>query len=228
MKWTGSFVTAGSGSIAGCTFSRNRAGSYIRSRVVPVNPGSSYQNTVRAAMATLVAQWSSTGMDALRAAWDAWAYATEQSGWGGRTYKMTGQNAFIAMNAPRLQCGYAVITAAPTINAGAVLTPPAIVSATGSSEVLSISFTNTDGWALNATGALLVFVGRPQNASVNFFKGPYRYMGKIPGAASPPTSPLPITSTFPFAAGQNIFAQFRSVQSDARISSTQRTNKIAV
>jgi len=228
MKYISGMVTAASGSIGGCTFSRNRTGNYVRGRVVPVNPGSSYQNTVRAALATLVAQWSSTGMDALRAAWDAWAYATEQSGWGGATYKMTGQNAFIGMNAPRLQCGYTVITAAPAINSGAVLTPPGIVSATGATEVLSISFTNTDGWALNATGALLVFVGRPQNPSVNFFKGPYRYMGKIAGAATPPTSPLPITSTFPFAAGQNIFAKFRAVQSDARISSTQRQSKIAV
>ena len=228
MKFISGLMTAATGSMGGCTFSRGRSGAYIRGKVVPVNPGSTFQNLARTALAEMTARWTSILTPTQRAAWDAWAYATEQTGWGGSTYKMTGQNAFIAMNAPRIQCGYAIITAAPTINSGAVLTPPGIVSATGSSEVLSISFTNTDGWALNATGALLVFVGRPQNASVNFFKGPYRYMGKIAGAASPPTSPLPITSTFPFTAGQNIFAQFRAVQSDARISSTQRQNKIAV
>jgi hypothetical protein len=228
MKYISGLMTAASGSVGGCTFSRNRSCEYVRARVVPVNPASSYQTAVRAYLASLVASWTSVLTPAERAAWDAWAYATEQSGWGGKVYKMTGQNAYIKMNALRLQLGVATTKVAPSVSSGAILTPPGIVSATGATEVLSISFTNTDAWATAVGGYLGVYIGRPQNPSVNFFKGPYRYMGKISGAVTPPTSPLPITSTFPFAAGQNVFAQFRACETDARISIATRTFKLAV
>lgn len=228
MKFISQMVTAATGSIRGCTFSRNRSGAYIRGRVIPVNPGSSQQNTVRAALATLVARWTSTLTAAQRTAWETWAFNTPQTDPLGQSITITGQNAYIKCNAPRIQLGVSVVDVAPTVFAGAVLTPPGIVSATASTDILSISFTNSDAWAIGTGGYLGVFVGRPQNPSVLFFKGPYRFMGKISGAASPPTSPQPITSTFPFEVGQRVHAQFRALGIDARISSTQRQSILAV
>jgi len=228
MKFISQIVTAGSGSIRGCTFSRNRSGAYIRGRVIPVNPTSAQQNIVRAALATLVARWTGTLTVAQRTAWDTWAFNTPQTDALGQSITITGQNAYIKMNAPRIQVGLSIIDTAPVVFAGAVLTPPAIVSATAATDVLSISFTNTALWATLVGGSLLVYVSRPQNPSVLFFKGPYRFMGRINGAATPPTSPLPITSTFPFEVGQRVHAFFRAVQSEARISSPQRQSILAV
>lgn len=228
MKFISQIVTAASGSIRGCVFSRNRSGAYIRGRVVPVNPGSAFQNVVRAALATLVARWTSVLTVAQRTAWDTWAFNTPHTDSLGQSITITGQNAYISLNALRIQFGVAVIDTAPIIFAGAVLTPPGIVSATAATEVLSISFTNTDLWATAVGGYLAVYVSRPQNASVLFFKGPYRLMGKISGAVVPPTSPMPITSTFPFEVGQRVHTQFRAVNADGRIASAQRQSIIAV
>jgi hypothetical protein len=64
--------------------------------------------------------------------------------------------------------------------------------------------------------------------SVNFFKGPYRYAGRINGAVSPPVSPQNVTWPFVVAVGQKVFAQFRCILADGRVSSTFRTFKVCV
>jgi hypothetical protein len=93
---------------------------------------------------------------------------------------------------------------------------------------LTIAFTNTDEWATAVGGSLLVYAGRPQNPSVNFFKGPYRFAGRINGAVVPPTSPLTVPAPFVFQQTQREHVQFRAVGADARISATQRDSIIAV
>lgn len=230
MKYSSQIIAAGSGSMGGCTFSRNRSGSYIRNRSLPVNPQSSFQTIVRGALATLVARWTSVLTAAQRSGWDTWAQNTPQTDALGNPIIITGQNAYIMMNVPRIQLAPAasVIDTAPVIYANAVLTPPTIVSATASTDVLSVGFTNTDLWATAAGGFLLVYAGRPQNLSKNFFAGPYRLMGAIAGAGTPPTSPQPITSTFVFAASQLIHARFRAVNADGRISTTWKAQRISV
>jgi hypothetical protein len=228
VKYTSQIIAAGSGSIGGCTFSRNRSGAYIRNRSIPVNPTSAAQVLVRGALATLVARWTSVLTAAQRTAWETWAANTPQVDSLGNPINITGQNAYVKMNTLRIQTSTAVVDVAPIIFANAVLTPPAIVSATGSTDVLSISFTNTDLWATAVGGKLLVFVGRPQNPSKVFFAGPYRFAGTINGAVTPPTSPLPITSPFDFTATQRVSVRFRSFNADARISTTWKASIIAV
>lgn len=228
MKYTSQIVAAGSGSIGGCTFSRNRSGAYIRNRAIPVNPTSASQVLVRGALATLVARWTSVLTPAQRTAWETWAANTPQTDALGNPINITGQNAYVMMNTLRIQTGIAVIDVAPIVFANAVLTPPGIVSATGSTDVLSISFTNTDLWATAVGGRLMVFIGRPQNPSKVFFGGPYRYAGAINGAVVPPTSPLPITSPFDFTASQRIHVRFRAINADGRISTSWKSSIIAV
>jgi len=228
MKWTGSFVTAGSGSIAGCVFSRNRAGAYIRSKVVPVNPGSTFQNLARTALAEMIARWTSILTPTQRAAWDAWAYATEKSGWGGSTYKMTGQNAYTGMNSIRRQIEFPIIDSAPIVYTGAVMTPPILTIADVSDQLLSYNINVADPWAVNDESVLLCFQGRPQNKSVNYFKGPYRFAGYNSGnSGAPLTNPRTAAASFPFALGQRVHCQFRAMYYDGRLSSITRSNIIA-
>ena len=228
MKYTSQILAAASGSVGGCTFSRNRSGAYVRNRSIPVNVKSTSQNVIRGALATLVARWTSTLTALQRTAWETWAVNTPQTDALGNPITVTGQNAYIMMNTLRIQAGVTVIDVAPIIFANAVLTPPSIVSATGSSDVLSISFQNTDVWAGATAGSLQVFVGRPQNPSKNFFAGPYRRAGSIQGAVTPPTSPLPITSPFDFTAAQRIHVRFRALNADGRISATWKHSIIAI
>lgn len=228
MKFTSQLLAAASGSVGGCTFSRNRSGAYVRNRSVPVNPASGAQNTVRSALATLVARWTGTLTTAQRSGWETWAANTPQTDALGNPINITGQNAYVMMNTLRIQTGLAVIDTAPIIFANAVLTPPALVSATASTDALSISFTNTDVWATAVGGKLVVFVGRPQNPSKLFFDGPYRFTGFVNGAVSPPTSPQTITSVFDFAAGQRIHLRFRALNADGRISTPWKASGISV
>jgi len=228
MKFISALVTAASGSIRGCTASRNRSGAYFRGRVVPVNPGSIQQNAVRNNLAALVAAWTSTLTQAERDAWSLWADNTPQTDPLGQTYHMTGQNAFIGMNAVRNQGGEATLLVAPAVFSGAVLTPPNMTAADQSLQQLTIAFTNTDVWANSALGGLNIYVGRPQNPSVAFYKGPYQYTATIDGKAVPPLSPLQIASVIPFVAGQRVHVQFRAYNADGRISSVQRDSIIAV
>jgi len=181
-----------------------------------------------AALSSLVGRWSSVLTQTQRDAWDLWADNTPQSGAFG-AYNMTGQNAYIAMNSPRMQIASAVIDAAPSVYAGAALTPPVLTIADDSANTVVFSFTNTDVWATAVGGFLLAYVGRPQNPGVSFYKGPYRLTGFISGAVVPPTSPSPaLGSPYPIAIGQRIFMQFRALQADGRISTTTRSAILAV
>lgn len=227
MKYRSQIVTAASGSVGGCVYSRNKSGSYIRNRSLPVNTNSPQQNAVRAALTALVVQWTSVLTPAQRAGWETWAANTPQTDSIGQTYNMTGQNAFISMNSLRIQVGLSVIILAPAVFAGAALTPPTVITATAATSTLSIGFTNTDVWATAVGGALLVYASRPQNASKLFFAGPYRFMARINGAVVPPTSPGAVVSTFPFIAGQRVHVKFRAVNANAQISGSMKGSQIA-
>lgn len=227
MKYRSQIVTAASGSVGGCVFSRNRFGSYIRNRALPVNVASTQQNVLRAAMATLVTRWTSTLTTAQRSSWETWAANTPQVDPIGQTYNMTGQNAYVSMNALRIQTALAIIDVAPVIFAGAALTPPGITSITATTGVMIVTFTNTDAWATAVGGKLLVYTSRPQNASKLFFAGPYRFAGAINGAATPPTSPQNITIAFTCVPTQRVHVRFRSLNANAQISSPQRLSAIA-
>jgi hypothetical protein len=93
---------------------------------------------------------------------------------------------------------------------------------------VSLAFTNTDAWATAVGGYLLLFASRAQNATVNFFKGPYRFAGKIAGAATPPTSPAVITLPFPIGpVGSKMYFRAVAIMADGRKSIDQFLNATA-
>lgn len=229
MKYKSALVTAASGSVGGLTASHNRGGQYFRSRVVPVNPASSFQQAVRNFMAQLVTQWTSVLTALQRAGWETYADNTEVSDALGEKRKLTGLNWYVACNVPRLQVGGTRVDAPPAIFTLATLSPVVITSITASTRVLIMTFTNTDLWASTAGGFLGIYQSEPQSPGVTFFKGPYRFVDKIVGGASPPTSPFTAAAgPFPLTAGQNVFYQFRAMNGDGRIASPFRLAKIAV
>jgi hypothetical protein len=232
MLFKGLLATEMSGSLAGITASHNAGGQYFRARAIPVNPGSIYQTAVRAALAGIVGRWVNTLTQLQRDAWEVYAQNVPVTDRLGATRQRTGLNWYIACNVPRVQSGVILptpyIDTAPIIFSQAALTPPAIVSATAATEVLSMSFTNTDGWAIAVGGALLVYTGLPQNASVVSYKGPYRYAGKIAGAVVPPTSPLPITAAYPFGVGNRVHILCKAIQTDGRTSPSFRTSALGI
>ncbi len=73
MIFTSPLIEAGSGSVAGLTFSRNKGGNYLRGRAIPTNPNSPLQQAVRSIMSQLTANWLNVLTAIQRVAWETYA-----------------------------------------------------------------------------------------------------------------------------------------------------------
>jgi len=224
MKYNSSLVSAASGSTGGLTASTNRGGAYFRKRVVPTNPNTTKQQVVRSAMSLLSGKWNNVLTAAQRAAWDTYALNVPLPDTLGAPRNVGGLGMYIRSNVPRINAGLAQVTDAPTVFDIGEYTPPVVGVIDASASTLSLAFTNGDAWASEVGASMLVQVSRGNNPSINFFKGPYRFAGKIDGAASPPTSPQVLTVPFTVATGQRVFVEVKVTRADGRLSATFRGN----
>ena len=210
-----------SGSVAGSTYSRNRYGAYVRNRTIPVNPNSDRQATVRSHFSTLQAAWSLLTA-AQRNAWTTYANATPRNDVFGQPITLTGRSVFVGCNALRLQAGLSIVEDGPTILTLPGLTLPVPTITAG--DPLSVAFTNTDEWATAVGGALLLYASDAKSPQTNYCRGPFRYAGKIAGAATPPTSPATIAAPFAYVEGQRVYWKAVAVTADGRISTPSYGN----
>lgn len=219
MKFKSALGTSFSGSVGGLTASHNRGGLYFRARRVPTNPASGQQQVVRNAVAVLTSRWGSTLTQVQRDAWQTYATNTPKVDRLGDSINLSGVNWYIACNTPRVQGSLAIVDAAPTTFGLATISPPEVDAFDDTNNQVDVGFTNTDAWANETGGALLIYASRPQNPGIEFFKGPYRLAGVIAGAVSPPTSPATLDLPFPIAVGQQVFFEARALRADGRVSS---------
>ena len=194
MKFKSHIVTQVSGSVGGTTYAQNQGGMYMRARSIPTNPNTSFQQSYRQFFKTVMNAWTNTLTAAQRAAWSTYAKNTPVINSLGSSIILGDNAMFLRTNGPALQNGISLFASAPTtFDLGAFTAPvPTITHATTS---MSVAFTTGDTWN-TAGGALLLYASRAQNGSINFFKGPFRLVGKISGGATSPQ-----TFTLPFAAG---------------------------
>ncbi len=218
----GGGVAAASGSVGGITFSRNRGGPYIRSRVVPVNPNTIFQAAIRGFVAQLTSLWIDTLTLAERDAWNLYALNVPLPNPLGEPRNVGGLGMYVRSNVPRLQAALTRVDTAPTVFDLGAFTPPTIETLTAPTA-LSLAFTNTDAWATEPGSSMLVYGARAQNPTINFFKGPYRFMGTIDGATpTPPTSPAALVWPFVLTATQNGFLRVQISRADGRLSADFR------
>lgn len=220
-----------SGSIGGITFSRNRAGQYMRTRAIPVNPNTAQQQTVRSIMASLSPYWSGTLTQAQRDTWDLYAYNVPLINRVGDPINVGGIGMFMRTNVPVLQTGGgggAIIVTAPSIFDLGGYTPPSIAAITAATNLISLNFEATDDWANEDDSNMLVYSSRPMSPGINYFKGPYRYAGRFDGdAITPPTSPDNVTSPWNLEVGQKVGIQVRVIRADGRLSAVFRGSDLA-
>lgn len=228
MKYKGILAAAASGSIRGVVASHNRGGQYFRGRTIPVNPNTAQQQAVRSAMSILSPYWGSTLSEAQREAWDNYALQTPISNSLGDPINAGGLGMFIRGNVPRINAGMSIVADAPTVFNVGEFTPPVFAAPDASLGSVSVAFTNTDEWASEIGSAMMIYASRGLSPSINYFKGPYQYAGRINGASSPPSSPVVITLPFPVAAGQKVFLVARVSRLDGRYSSAFRAGKVVV
>ncbi len=155
-----------SGSYQGVTSSRNRFGQYVRTRAIPVNPGSSNQNTVRSRMSVESAAWRSLTAGQ-RAGWEALGTQISRTDALGQSYTLNGFEAFLMVNLNKLAAGDAAVTDAPAL---ASPSAPAIGTVTLSNVAFTIAFTPTPAGAANR----IFTYCSPQRAAGRSYEGDYR------------------------------------------------------
>lgn len=223
MKFKGVLIGEASGSVASNTFSHNRGGQYVRQRSVPTNPNTSFQQAIRGFVTLLTSNWGSVLAAAQRAAWDVYAENVLLPDTLGEPRNPGGLGMYVRSNVPRLQAALPRQDDAPTTFNLGEFTNPAFGTLDGSFDTVQLAFTDTDAWANEDDSAMLLYLSRPQNASINYFKGPYRFAGSVLGdAMTPPTSPQSFNAPFPFAPGNRVFGYTRVTRADGRLSGVFR------
>lgn len=216
------------GSIGGTVFSRNRYGAYARNRTIPVNPGSTAQTKIRATLGQIRNAWFSVLTQTQRDAWAVYATNVEMVNRIGETIHLTGWNMFARTNAALLYNNESIIADAPTDFSLAEQDATLSITVSEATQLISVAFDDSLVWCDEVDSHLLIYASRPQNPTVNFFKGPYRIAGKISGdATTPPSSPQTLAVPFAVVAGQKVFVQARIVRADGRLSEPFRVNVAA-
>lgn len=216
-----------SGSVAGSTFARNRYGNYVRARTVPTNPNTSYQQKVRNSMSLLTSRWSQTLSAAQRTAWNLYASNVVMKNRLGEACYLSGFNHYIRSNMILSQSDFSLVDDGPVIFELPAQDPTMAILASETDEEIEIEFDNLMDWA-NETGAyFVIFQGMPQNAQRNFFAGPWRLLGYIPGNdITPPTSPASAPVVFAIFQGQRQWIYARIIRKDGRLSEPFRADCI--
>ena len=207
------------GSIGGQVFSRNRSANYIRARITPVNPRSPRQNVIRASIASLAQDWSTTLTQVQRDQWEVYADAIVRQNKLGAQIKLTGFNMFIRSNSIRLQNTLTVIVTGPSILTLPPEDPTLAATVDEALQQISVVFDDTLDWVGQDEGALIVAMSSPKAAGTNFIGGPFRIAGVIAGnSTTPPTSPEVLSAPFPVAINQEVVVRARITEEDGRLS----------
>lgn len=227
MKFKSAAFTQTSGSVGGMTFGHNKGGLFVRARSIPTDPSTALQTTVRNSMTQLSAAWIDQLTPTQRDGWETYAENVPIIDRLGDPITVSGLNMYVRGNVARLQTLLPRVDTAPTIFNLGSFTDPAFVIDTANDEV-DVTFTDSDDWANEDDSAMLIFGSQPQNPTINFFKGPYRFLARIDGdGTTPPTSPAAIALSVPIVAGQRMFFLARVSRADGRYSGKFRGTDLA-
>lgn len=178
----GAMLVDGRGKLGGHVFSKNRGGSYVRTKVSPVNPQTTYQSAVRSLFSTLSQNWR--GLTPVqRSAWDSAVSNFTSTDVFGDVKTPTGKNLYLKLNANLDLVDVSPIST-PPLPAGAGSVDTLSIAADASASTLTITFTPTP---VPADTAFLVEATAQVSAGKSFLKNKYRVLTYIDAAG---TSPL--------------------------------------
>jgi len=178
IKW-GALVTDGRGKIGGQVASKNRSGAYMRTKVSPSNPQTSFQLAVRAILAALSSGWRDLTQEA-RDSWDNAVNDFQKTNVFGDVTTPTGKNLYTRLNAALSSVNESLLTTAPS--AAEVFEAVVSISTnTAGPTDLQIGVTGT-----NAAMTYQVIATAPVSAGKSFVKSEYRQIGVMPAAQPMP------------------------------------------
>lgn len=165
----GLVVTDARGKLGGHVFSKNRSGAYLRTKVVPVNPQTTFQTNVRALFGSISQQWSSLTEDvrnAFREAVTAWS----RTDIFGDIKNPTGKALYQRLNNQAQLAGY------PAVSAVSLPTEvPSAIFQTASLQVLNEEIVL--GMSALPTGSrIMIFGTQPLSQGTKFVKDKLRLL----------------------------------------------------
>jgi len=209
-------VVDASGSIGSVVVYRRRGRFVTRPRTVPYDPASAYQMGRRTQLAFIWSRWRSFS-DARRRGWAVYGAQFRQPDSLGKRRPLSGWNAFVYTNFPRHMAAIPRVETAPAVYF-ADAPSPVTVAAKSTSTRLTVFFNEDDSWVHESNGALLLFSSASVSPGRSYYRGPYRYIGKIRGSStSPPSSPYLLgNGPFPLTPGDHWFARYYTLRQDGR------------
>lgn len=173
IKW-GALVIDGRNKIGGHVASKNRAGAYLRTKVTPVNPNTSYQAEVRHRLSTLATAWGAITAGN-RLLWNNAVEAFKKTDVFGDIKNPSGFNLFQRLNNNLLRIGEAQIDVPPLPVALPVIETGVLVAT--NAGVMTLTFTDDPDVAataveIDATPAL--------SPGKSFVKSEFRRIGNMP------------------------------------------------
>lgn len=177
----GHLIADARGKLNGTVFSHNRGGSYMRTKVTPTNPATSFQTAVRNSLTAAAQAWRSL-TDIQRQGWISLSTQLTRTNVFGDNKFLSGFSTYVRLNANLLKIGEAQIPAAPVplaVTAMATLS----IAADASASTLIATFT------LGTVGDTSTFVveATPQmSPGIGFFKGKFRQLTTFAEATASP------------------------------------------
>jgi hypothetical protein len=201
MKW-GALVVDGRGKIGGHVASKNRSSAYLRTKVTPVNPQTSYQLGARNRFTGFSQAWSALTQDQ-RNAWNSAVADYAKTNIFGDLVNPSGFNLFQRLNNNRSICLQAQLNSPPLPGAVGVIVCAAL-TADVSDDKIELVMTG----AVPALTYGKLFATPPLSPGKQFVKSQYRMLGVMdPAEATPYDATVLYKQKYGSvgAAGQKIF-----------------------
>ncbi len=135
-------------------------------------------------------------------------------------------------NAALLRVGAAIVTDGPTDLGLPGGDPTMQVSAlSAAAQTFTLTFDDTMDWCSEDDAYLMVDAGSPQNATRNFFNGPWRFNNSVIGDSGVPiVSPIVAKTLSAWTAvlGQKIWFRFSIIRADGRVSTKFQGDPVIV
>lgn len=217
IQW-GALVTAGSGKLGGQVAARNAAGSYLRTKVTPVNPNTDAQVEARSRLAANSKAWGSL-TQAQRDTFNSNAIDFNSKNVFGDNVRLSGINVHGRLNNNLLLIGESVLTSCPTPTSIAGPTTVGLVS-TFTGDVLTIS----PDLDVPVGYAGVVRATAPQSAGKKFVKSEFRVIDIAPEGSS---GPYDIATAYEAKfgalpqAGEKVFVQIYLISKSTGIASNR-------
>ena len=206
------------------TASHNKFGAYLRNRVMPTNPQSSFQTAVRGNFSDLSTAFR-TLTDPQKEGWITLGQSMERTDSLGQTYSMTGIQAFISVNNNLLTVGEAAVDDAPAYQ---LPDQPASGVATIGAGLSSFSIAFTPP----ASGDfILVYATRPMSAGRMFAaRSEYKLIAILDDASTSPeaaaTAYISRFGSFASKAGEKVFLRLIAISAEGFASTPIQSSSI--